>query len=132
MPFRVAAKEWSMDVSGMSDALRQIALWWLVFWALLSALFFGIPSAWLADEKGRGFISWLVLGTLLGPVGLLMVGFAPRGASGRYELCPACLEPIPVGASLCPHCRTALHEIAASGSTEENPYLRPASGRGAT
>ncbi len=44
---------------------------WLALWLVC-----GIGSAWLASAKGRSVIIWLLWGALLGPLGLLLIGFA--------------------------------------------------------
>jgi len=51
-----------------------------VLFLLLSILFFGLPSAWLASQRGRSAIIWaLVAALLLGPVAILVVGLAQGG-----------------------------------------------------
>ncbi len=44
---------------------------WRALWLIC-----GVGSAWLASTKGRSVAVWLLLGLLLGPLGLLLIGFA--------------------------------------------------------
>lgn len=87
----------------------------LVFW-LVDALVVG----WLAEQKGRSIVWWLLAGLVVGPIALLALGFAPRGTAGRYGPCPHCLEAVDLRARRCPLCREVLD---GPESTEENPYL---------
>ncbi len=97
-----------MSVAGVAAVLGQAAVLSLALALALSFLVFGLTAAWLADEKGRNGTTWLLLGTLLGPVGLFGIGVAPRGASGRFGPCWACREPIDREAVVCPFCQTDL------------------------
>jgi hypothetical protein len=67
-------------------------------------------AAWLAAERGRDFIPWLILGLLTGPVALLAAGFADRVPRGRYKECPECQEAILQLPTRCPKCQADLLE----------------------
>ena len=74
-------------------------------------LFWGGVVSWLAAEKGRDGSTWFVVGALLGPLAVAMVGFAPEvHRSPMWLICGWCKEPFRAGALRCPHC------------TEEIPY----------
>jgi hypothetical protein len=45
---------------------------------LISGSIFGLVCAWLAREKNRDENGWFLIGFLLGFVGLLLIGFAPK------------------------------------------------------
>ena len=64
----------------------------------------GLPTAWLATQRGRSALDWVFIGTLLGPLAVLLVGLAPIRPGGRYGQCTRCSEPIHLTATRCPHC----------------------------
>lgn len=72
----------------------------IVVWAII----FGIPSAWLASQRGRSAFDWLFVGAVFGPAAVLMVGLAPVLPEGRYKPCVECMEPVRLAATTCPHC----------------------------
>lgn len=76
-------------------------------WILLAvwALIFGTMAAWLARERGRAFLPWFLVGGLVGPLALLLVGFAPmRADNASFRWCVECIEPIDIDAITCSHC----------------------------
>ncbi len=74
----------------------------------LTTILFGVVCATVARAKGRSFLTWLVIGLVIGPFGLI-VGLLPRRArAGRLEPCPACAEPIAYEARICRHCGSHL------------------------
>ncbi len=75
----------------------------LSVWVLVA-----VAAGWLADEKGRSVILWFLIGLLSGPFAVVLVGFAPRGASGQYQRCRYCREPIRREAVVCPFCRATM------------------------
>lgn len=93
--------------------------WAILGWLLFGLLSGGIPAMWLAGQKGRSEFAWLITGIFWGPLAVLPVGLAPRGASGQFGRCSECQEVIHLGARRCPHCRTPFVQ-----PTEVNPYLK--------
>ncbi len=80
--------------------MEQVLLFLIAYVVVL-----GTATAWLALERGRHGVSWFFVGAVLGPLAILMVGFAPRQAIGsRYRECVECVEPMDARAITCPHC----------------------------
>ena len=75
----------------------------VLIWVLVA-----VAAGWLADEKGRSPAIWFLVGLLSGPFAVFLVGFAPRGASGQYQRCRECREPIRREAAVCPFCRATM------------------------
>ena len=66
----------------------------------------GIGAAAIASSKGRSAGAWFLGGLLLGPIGLLIVGFmgAPAPSVSSVRKCPFCAETILREAKVCKHC----------------------------
>jgi hypothetical protein len=88
----------------MLVALTDTALVVLAL-ALTMWLLVAFAAGWLADQRGRSALVWFFLGLVWGPFAALLVGLAPRGASGPYRRCPHCWEPIRREAAVCPYCQ---------------------------
>jgi MFS family permease len=92
------------DVGGPLNVL--LTVWVSVtvsVWVLVA-----VAAGWLADQKGRSPAIWFLIGLLSGPFAVLLVGFAPRGASGDHRRCRECREPIRREAAVCPFCRATM------------------------
>jgi hypothetical protein len=94
----------TVDVGG---ALRTLLTLWLTL-AVTAWLVVAVAAGWLAEEKGRSAIIWFLVGLVTGPFAVLLVGLAPRGASGDYRRCRECREPIRRDAAVCPFCRASM------------------------
>jgi len=94
----------TLDLAG---ALKTMLTVWLTVaftvWVLVA-----VVAGWLADEKGRSPTIWFLVGLFSGPFAVLLVGLAPRGASGQYQRCRECREPIRREAVVCPFCRASM------------------------
>jgi len=81
----------TLDLAGPLNALLTVSLAVaLTAWVLVA-----VAAGSLADEKGRSPTIWFLVGLLSGPFAVLLVGLAPRGASGQYQRRRDCREPIP-------------------------------------
>lgn len=48
----------------------------------------------------------MLIGLLLGPIAVLLVGLAPLGTRGIYRRCARCAEAVRFEAVRCPHCHS--------------------------
>ena len=98
------------DVGGPLNVLWTV---WVTV-TLAVWVFVAVAAGWLADQKGRSPAIWFLVGLLSGPFAVVLVGFAPRGALGRYQRCRECREPIRREAVVCPFCRATMPTELAS------------------
>ncbi len=103
--FEEAMRATIEDLLGVQDAqlMSQVG-----FLAALLALWI-IPAfgaAWLAEQRGRSALAWLIVGLLIGPLGVLLVGFAPIKEPLTNLRCPACQSRVLSGATRCRWCAT--------------------------
>jgi len=61
----------------------------------------GLIAAFIGEGKGHGCAA-LIIGSVLGPIGLLIVILMPG------EECPYCRGSVRPGATVCPHCQRAI------------------------
>jgi hypothetical protein len=102
----------SLDFSGFFTSV-------LVLWVVTTLVVFGLPAAWLAGEKGRNPLAWLLAAVLIGPIAVLTVGLSPRSAGGAFGSCPRCREAVFADADVCPFCRTRYGEPRADHGWDE-------------
>lgn len=83
----------------------------------------GIGAAAIASSKGRSAGAWLLGGLLLGPIGLLIVGFmgAPAPDVTTVRKCPFCAETILREAKVCKHCGREVEPVVAPKNTVTCP-----------
>lgn len=85
-------------------ALAGLGLTFLLGWLAVMLLAGGLPAAWLASVRGREPVVWLLVGLVLGPLAVLLVGLAPLGTSGQWGRCLVCQSSVRRGAQRCPYC----------------------------
>ena len=77
----------------------------------------GLISSYVANEKGRNWLLWLIFGFLGGPLGMLLILLWPKDQKvldekalyyGHLKKCPACAELIKPDANKCRFCGTEL------------------------
>lgn len=88
----------------VSGLFASIGISFVLSWLVIFLFAGGIPAAWLAHVRGREPIVWLLVGWLLGPLAVLLVGFAPLGTSGDWGQCLQCRSSVRRGARRCPYC----------------------------
>lgn len=77
----------------------------IFFWPIMALL-----VAWIASNKGRSLLGWLIYGLLLWPIALIHVVLISNGS----KKCSKCYSKIDSRATICPSCK---HEFS---STEMN------------
>jgi hypothetical protein len=82
-------------------------------------LLFGIICAVIAGNKGRSKFNWFLIGTLIGPFGLILALVANKNVavlekslmnSGESKKCPHCAELVKLEAIKCRYCGEPLTE----------------------
>jgi len=77
----------------------------------------GLISSYVANEKGRNWLLWLIVGFLGGPLGILLILLWPKDQKvldekalyyGHLKKCSACAELIKPDANKCRFCGTEL------------------------
>ena len=81
--------------------------------AILIGIVCGLVSSYLANEKGRNWLVWLIVGFLTGPIGLILILLWPKDQKtldqkalfdGELKKCPVCAELVKAEASKCRFC----------------------------
>jgi hypothetical protein len=99
-----ASPLWSPRGSALTDLVGSFGPVFVV-----SAAVFGPLSGWLAGRRDRNPVVWLVFGTLLGPLALVLLWLAPPGR------CSMCDTPVRGWASICLACGGPLTGAAGAG-----------------
>ena len=50
---------------------------WLLIALAIYLISGPLPAGWLAQERGRSYVKWFVIGFCIGPLAILTVGLAP-------------------------------------------------------
>jgi endogenous inhibitor of DNA gyrase (YacG/DUF329 family) len=75
---------------------------------LVIAFFFGLATALIGRGKGSSFWLWLLIGTLLPPLGLIAVILHRSEKTEPERPCPACGKSVKLYVQVCPRCGTEL------------------------
>jgi hypothetical protein len=76
---------------------------------LVIAFFFGLATAIIGRAKGSSFFIWLVIGTVIPPLGLLAVILYRFDKDEPERQCPTCGKPLKLYVQVCPRCGTDLY-----------------------
>jgi len=76
---------------------------------LVIMLCFGVATAFIGRSKGSSFFVWLLVGTVLGPFGLLAVILYRREKSEPERQCPRCHKVVKLYVQVCPRCGLDLY-----------------------
>ena len=68
------------------------------------ALFFGLPTGIIGKAKGSSFWLWLLIGTVLPLLGLLVVIFYRSEKTEPERQCPTCHKIVKLYVQVCPRC----------------------------
>ena len=86
-----------------------------------AALIFGPATAWLAARRHRNPVLWLLYGTLIGPLAMVVMLLAPPGR------CPACWETTSGFAGTCWTCGANMRQTPRRPSARAIPGPNPTS-----
>jgi uncharacterized paraquat-inducible protein A len=76
---------------------------------LVIAFFFGLATAIIGRGKGSSFWLWLLIGTVLPPLGLIAVVLYRSEKHEPERQCPACGKAVKLYVQVCPRCGTDLY-----------------------
>jgi hypothetical protein len=72
------------------------------------AFFFGLPAGIIGKSKGSSFWLWLLIGTVLPLLGLLVVIFYRSEKTEPERQCPTCRKIVKLYVQVCPRCGAEL------------------------
>lgn len=76
---------------------------------LIIAFFFGLATALIGRAKGSSFFIWLVIGTVIPPLGLIAVILYRFDKDEPERQCPTCGKALKLYVQVCPRCGTDLY-----------------------
>ncbi len=76
---------------------------------LLIAFSFGLATAIIGKGKGSSFWLWLMIGTVLPPLGLIAVILYRSEKEEPERRCPTCGKVVKLYVQVCPRCGTDLY-----------------------
>ncbi len=76
---------------------------------LVIAFFFGLPTGIIGKSKGSSFWLWLLIGTVLPVLGLLVVILYRSEKTEPERQCPTCRKIVKLYVQVCPRCGADLY-----------------------
>jgi uncharacterized paraquat-inducible protein A len=76
---------------------------------LIIALSFGLATAIISKGKGSSFWVWLLIGTVLPPLGLIAVILYRTEKNEPERQCPNCRKAVKLYVQVCPRCGMDLY-----------------------
>ena len=76
---------------------------------LVIALCFGLATAMIGKAKGSSFFIWLLIGSVVPPLGLIAVILYRVDKDEPERQCPSCGKPLKLYVQVCPRCGTDLY-----------------------
>ena len=76
---------------------------------LVIAFSFGLATGIIGRAKGSSFFIWLLIGTVIPPLGLLAVIFYRVDKDEPERQCPTCHKNLKLYVQVCPRCGTDLY-----------------------
>lgn len=76
---------------------------------LVIAFFFGLATGIIGKAKGSSFFIWLLIGTVIPPIGLLAVILYRVDKDEPERQCPSCGKALKLYVQVCPRCGTDLY-----------------------
>ena len=76
---------------------------------LFLAFLFGLATAFIGRAKGSSFWLWLLIGTVLPPLGLIVVIFFRVDKDEPERPCPDCGKALKLYVQVCPRCGADLY-----------------------
>lgn len=76
---------------------------------LVIALCFGLATAIIGKAKGSSFFIWLLIGSVVPPLGLIAVILYRVDKDEPERPCPTCGKPLKLYVQVCPRCGTDLY-----------------------
>jgi hypothetical protein len=76
---------------------------------LVIAFFFGLATGIIGKAKGGSFWLWLLIGTVLPPLGLIAVILHRAEKLEPERPCPSCGKPLKLYVQVCPRCGADLY-----------------------
>jgi hypothetical protein len=81
----------------------------LEYFFFLLAIVVGFGTALIGRAKGSSFWLWLLIGTLMAPIGLFAVILYRRDKDEPERQCPNCQKAVKLYVQVCPRCGMDLY-----------------------
>ena len=92
----------------------------MIFIMSLAIIFEGVIVGYVADNKGRPFFTWFLIGLPFGIIALIyLLLSSPSDDNGKYRKCPYCAEIVKKEAKICHYCGKELSSVSSSECNKE-------------